>query len=102
MAATRTPNRGPSPSREELETRLREEGLSEPRWWSNAPGDTYGWHHHPYHKELYCSEGSIVFHLRDQDVELRAGDLLDIEAGTEHAATVGSEGVACVEASRSP
>ena len=41
-----------------------------------------------------------MFHLADQDVELRAGDRLDIEPGTEHAATVGPDGVRCVEAPR--
>ncbi|HEV8681888.1 MAG TPA: cupin domain-containing protein [Actinomycetota bacterium] len=102
MAATRTPNRGLAPSRDELERRFRGDGLSEPRWWSNAPGDTYGWHEHRYHKVLFCSQGSIVFHTREGDVELHPGDRLDIEPGTEHAATVGSEGVACVEAARSP
>jgi mannose-6-phosphate isomerase-like protein (cupin superfamily) len=102
MAVTRTPSKGPSPSRDELERRFREEGLSSPRWWSNGPGDTYGWHAHPYHKVLFCSEGWIVFHMRNGDVELRAGDRLDIEPRTEHAATVGAEGVVCVEATRSP
>ncbi|MGH2682282.1 MAG: cupin domain-containing protein [Actinomycetota bacterium] len=100
MVATRTPGTAPSPSNQELERRLREEGLSQPRWWSNAPGDTYGWHDHPYHKVLFCAEGRIV--TRDGDVELESGDRLDIEPGTEHAATVGPQGVACVEASRSP
>jgi quercetin dioxygenase-like cupin family protein len=102
MAATRTPNRGPAPSRDELERRFQGDGLSEPRWWSNAPGDTYGWHQHPYHKVLFCSQGSIVFHTREGEVELYPGDRLDIEPGTDHAATVGSEGVACIEAARSP
>jgi mannose-6-phosphate isomerase-like protein (cupin superfamily) len=41
-----------------------------------------------------------VFHLRDRDVELRPGDRLDIEPGTEHAAAVGPQGVTCVEAPR--
>jgi mannose-6-phosphate isomerase-like protein (cupin superfamily) len=96
VAARRTPGRsGPA---EDLEERLAEEGLSVPRWWSNGPGDTYGWHDHPYHKVLYCAEGSITFHLRDRDVELSAGDRLDLDPGTEHAATVGRSGVTCVEA----
>ncbi|HEV8572110.1 MAG TPA: cupin domain-containing protein [Actinomycetota bacterium] len=101
MAAARTPNRGPAPTPEQLDARLSQEGLSRPRWWSNAPGDTYGWHDHPYHKVLFCSQGSIVFHTRQGDVELHPGDRLDIEPGTEHAATVGPEGVACVEAPKS-
>jgi cupin superfamily acireductone dioxygenase involved in methionine salvage len=49
---------------------------------------------------LYCAEGSIVFHLPDGDVTLGAGDRLDVPPGTEHAATVGPDGVTCVEASR--
>jgi mannose-6-phosphate isomerase-like protein (cupin superfamily) len=100
MVATRTPNRRFSTTRDDLEVSLSEEGLTEPSWWSNAPGDTYGWHDHPYHKVLFCSEGSIVFHTRDGDVELGPGDRLDIGPGTEHAATVGPNGVTCVEARR--
>ena len=76
------------------------EGCSPPRSWGNAPGDTYGWHSHDYHKVLYCLGGSIVFHMRDGDIELTAGDRLDLEPGTEHAATVGPKGCDCVEASK--
>lgn len=86
---------------EDLDQLFHAQGLA-PRWWSNAPGDRYDWHEHPYHKVLFCSKGTIVFHLRDGDVELRPGDRLDIEPGTEHAATVGTEGVTCVEAPRQP
>ncbi|HEX2030327.1 MAG TPA: cupin domain-containing protein [Actinomycetota bacterium] len=82
-----------------MDARLRGDGLS-PRSWSNGAGDTYGWHDHPYHKVLYCVTGAIVFHLRDGDMALRPGDRLDIEPGTEHAATVGPDGVACIEAPR--
>jgi len=49
---------------------------------------------------LYCVSGSIVFHLRDGDVDLRPGDRLDIPPGVDHAATVGREGVECMEAAR--
>jgi mannose-6-phosphate isomerase-like protein (cupin superfamily) len=76
------------------------EGLSAPRFWGNGPGDTYGWHAHAYHKVLFCLEGSITFHTREGDMELKAGDRLDIEPGTDHAATVGPTGCSCVEASR--
>jgi len=75
------------------------EGLT-PTSWSNAAGDAYGWHSHDYHKVLYCVRGSVVFHLRDRDVELHAGDRLDIPPGAEHAATVGPQGVECMEAAR--
>lgn len=76
------------------------EGCSPPRSWGNGPGDRYGEHDHGYHKVLFCLAGSIVFHTPDGDVELRAGDRLDLEPGTRHAATVGADGCTCVEASR--
>ncbi len=79
---------------------FREEGCSAPRPWGNGPGDAYGRHEHGYHKVLFCLEGSITFHLDDGDVALRAGDRLDLEPGTGHAATVGPAGCRCVEASR--
>ena len=99
MTAWLTPRRGDSPSGHELERLFAEEGLT-PHWWGNAPGETYGWHSHGYHKVLYCGTGSITFHTRDGDIELRAGDRLDIPPGVEHAATVGSEGCRCIEAPR--
>lgn len=83
-------------SREELQRKMTDAGLS-PSWWSNGPGDTYGAHEHSYHKVLYCFEGSIVFHTDDGDIEMRAGDRLDLEPGTRHSASVGPEGVSCVE-----
>jgi mannose-6-phosphate isomerase-like protein (cupin superfamily) len=76
------------------------EGCSDPRPWSNGPGDAYGRHVHGYHKVLFCIEGSIVFHLEDRDEELTAGDRLDLAPGTPHAATVGPQGCACMEATK--
>jgi AraC-like ligand binding domain len=76
------------------------EGCSAPRSWANGPGDRYGRHDHAFHKVLFCLSGSIVFHTDDGDVELTAGDRLDLEPGTPHGATVGPDGCECVEASR--
>jgi hypothetical protein len=87
-------------SRDDAIAALRSEGCSAPRAWSNGPGDTYGTHDHAYDKVLFCLEGSIVFHTSAGDVSLEAGDRLDLLAGTEHAATVGPAGCACIEASR--
>ena len=97
MAARRTP--GPT-SRDDALAAFGEEGCTSPRFWSNGPGDRYGRHAHDYHKVLYCLAGSIVFHSDEGDVELSAGDRLDLEPGTAHAATVGPDGCRCVEASR--
>lgn len=98
MAAVKT-ERAIEPSRPALDAWFEDEGLS-PRWWGNAPGDTYGRHDHAYHKVLFCQEGSIVFHTDEGDIELRSGDRLDLPPGTAHAATVGPAGVTCVEAVR--
>lgn len=98
MGATRTASAA-SGTDAALEA-FRDEGCSAPRTWGNGPGDTYGWHAHGYHKVLFCLDGSITFHLHDGDVALEAGDRLDIDPGTEHAATVGRRGCSCVEASR--
>lgn len=75
------------------------EGL-EPHSWSNGAGYHYGWHEHPYHKVLYCVEGSITFHTDEGDTELRMSDRLDLPSGKRHAATVGPTGVTCLEAAR--
>ena len=77
-----------------------EEGCSAPRSWSNGSGDRYDRHDHAFHKVLFCLSGSIVFHTADGDVELTAGDRLDLEPGTTHGATVGPGGCECIEASR--
>ena len=85
--------------RRELETRLSAEGLR-PGSWSNAPGDTYAAHSHGYDKVLVAAAGSITFHLTElgRDVVLRTGERLDLPAGTVHAASVGPDGVTCLEA----
>lgn len=82
-----------------LESRLAALGLSASSW-ANGPGDRYGEHRHDYDKVLVAASGSITFHLPElrRDVELRAGERLDLPAGTLHGATVGAHGVACLEA----
>ena len=91
---------GAPPTSEELGRWFQSECLS-PSEWGNGPGDTYDWHAHGYHKVLFCLSGSIVFHTKDDgNLELEPGDRLDVEPGTEHAATVGPEGVRCMEAAR--
>jgi quercetin dioxygenase-like cupin family protein len=75
------------------------EGL-EPSTWSNTPGYRYGEHDHPHHKVLFCVSGSITFHTPDGDIEMVAGDRIDLPPGTRHSATVGDDGVTCMEAAR--
>ena len=82
------------------EAALVAEGLHTTRW-GNGSGHRYAEHHHPYGKVLVCVRGGIVFHTASAgDVPLHPGDRLELDAGVMHAATVGDEGVECVEAQR--
>jgi quercetin dioxygenase-like cupin family protein len=84
---------------ESLTARLRALGL-QPSAWANGPGDRYAVHRHDYDKVIVVERGSIRFGLPATGgaVELEAGDRLDLPAGTDHDAFVGSDGVACLEA----
>lgn len=74
------------------------EGLS-PYVWSNGPHDVYAAHTHSYDKVIYVVRGSITFGFPElgQRLTLRAGDRLDLPAGTVHDAVVGADGVICLE-----
>ena len=64
------------------------------------PGDVADWHEHGYEKVLYYVRGRIVFHTVGGDIELGPGDKMVLPPHTAHAATVGAEGVRCIEAPR--
>ena len=87
-------------TREQALAAFQTDGCGSSRSWGNGPGDRYGPHSHDEHKVVFCLRGSIVFHTDDGDVELGAGDRLDLLAGTSHSATVGPAGCDCVEAYR--
>jgi quercetin dioxygenase-like cupin family protein len=80
---------------------MADEGLS-PYSWSNGPFDEYAVHSHPYNKVISVVQGSLTFGLPELDrkLTLQAGDRLDLPAGTLHNATVGAQGVTCLEAQR--
>jgi mannose-6-phosphate isomerase-like protein (cupin superfamily) len=88
---------GTPPGEDESAARTRAEGLS-PHGWGNGPGDAYGWHEHGYEKVLYCVRGQTVFHTASGDIRLGPGDKMVLPPHTAHAATVGAEGVRCIEA----
>jgi quercetin dioxygenase-like cupin family protein len=77
---------------------MTDEGLS-PYSWSNGPHDMYSAHTHSYNKVIYVVQGSITFGLPElgKQLTLKAGDRLDLPAGTVHGAVVGSQGVVCLE-----
>jgi len=85
----------------DLMERLRSEAI-DCHSWSNAPGDRYGAHSHPYEKVLYCVTGSITFVLEaaGERIELRPGDRMVLPPGTVHSALVGPRGATCIEGRR--
>ena len=87
------------PTEAALRRQLEAEGLR-PYVWDNEPGEVYAAHTHPYHKVIIVLEGAILFGLPDEgrDVRLTPGDRLDLPAGIAHHATVGLDGVVCMEA----
>lgn len=101
--STDAPGPAEAPDPADPAARLRADGL-EPGAWSNGPGARYPAHEHDYDKVLVVERGSITFGLPvyGEAVELRAGDRLDLPAGTTHDALVGPDGVTCLEAHRPP
>lgn len=87
------------PSEPVLRNMLAAEGLRSHRW-HNGPHDIYGTHAHSYHKVVCVVEGTITFGLPDlgQQLQLQAGDRLNLPAGLRHDAVVGPDGVVCLEA----
>jgi len=91
-----------SPPAEALITQMMTEEGVPPYRWSNGPGDQYPPHTHSYHKVIYVVQGSITFGLptEGRQVQLQAGDRLDLPAGIRHDAVVGPAGVICLEGHR--
>jgi uncharacterized protein YjlB len=88
-----------TPTQSTLWRLMTDEGLN-PYSWSNGPFDVYAAHSHSYNKVIYVVQGSITFGLPelDRQLTLKAGDRLDLPAGTVHDAHVGANGVVCLVA----
>ena len=71
-----------------------------PYRWSNGAHDVYSAHTHAFNKVIIVVQGSITFGLPQEgnQVNLAAGDRLDLPRGILHNAVVGPEGVVCLEA----
>ncbi len=88
-----------TPTEAELRRLMESEGL-EPVRWTALSGDQHQVQSHDYHKVVYCVEGGIWFTLPDERnrvIELEPGDRLDLPAGVRYGATVGMDGVTCLE-----
>ena len=86
------------PTRSALWQIMADEGL-DPYSWSNGPHDIYSAHKHSYDKVIYVVQGTITFGMPAirRKVTMKPGDRLDLPAGIVHDATVGPEGVVCLE-----
>lgn len=89
------------PTEVSIRQTLLSEGLH-PYRWSNDPEYVYAVHLHSYDKVIYIVSGSITFGLpeKEEQIELEAGDRLELGAGVSHNAVVGAKGVVCLEAHR--
>ncbi|TMK86661.1 MAG: cupin domain-containing protein [Actinobacteria bacterium] len=93
--------RGAAPDEQLMRGIFAAENCPHPRRWSGGPEETYDWHGHGYQKVLFCVSGAIAFQDREgMNFRLEPGDRLDIDAGTEHRAVAGPEGVECMESFR--
>ena len=66
---------------------------TQPSEWRAGAGAFFPIHRHAETKYLYVASGSIRF----GDLELHSGQGIRIDAGTDHSAVAGPDGVICVE-----
>lgn len=71
-------------NRKEAEEKLKAAGYSDLYEWYDPPGTSYCWHTHPEDEARLVLEGEITIGTEDRIFELRAGDLLEVKAGTKH------------------
>ncbi len=90
---------GQHPTSSLITRQMQREGLR-PYAWENKPNHRYAIRSHGYSKVMYVIEGVIEITLADSNerVKLRAGDRIEIPAGTRHSTIIGSSGAKCVEA----
>ena len=86
------------PTEAVIERLFREEGLRYDRW-SNQGCSYHDAHIHAFDKVLYVIEGFITFSCPevDREVTLGPGDRMELSAGVLHDASVGPDGVFCIE-----
>ena len=85
---------------DDLEAGCAAEGL-DPGAWSNGPHDRYAAHDHGYDKVLVCAAGSIRFGLPGDRRRARScarATGWTCRPGPRHDASVGPDGVTCLEA----
>jgi len=69
---------------EEIVKQLEQEGYTNIFTWCDEAGSFYDWHTHPYQEVRWIYEGEILMGTEEGEVVLKAGDRLDLPAGTRH------------------
>jgi quercetin dioxygenase-like cupin family protein len=86
--------------REEAEKFLKGNGYGNIYIWRDPPGAFYDWHTHPFDEVRFILKGEISIETEEGVFHLKAGDLMEVPAGTKHRAKVGDEGVEYLCASK--
>ncbi len=68
----------------EAKKKLIDLGYSDLYVWQDSPGTYYDWHTHSEDEVRYILEGSMVIGTKDKVHHLKAGDILEVPAGTKH------------------
>ncbi len=63
---------------------LTQEGYENIFIWEDPPGSFYDWHTHPYQEVRWIIEGEITMGTEEGKITMKAGDRLDLPAGTRH------------------
>lgn len=79
------------PSLESIRALVAEEGLR-CYTWSDAPGKFYPEHSHDEDELRWIVQGSITVGVSGKEVRLKAGDRIELPAGTAHWAKVSEDG----------
>lgn len=69
---------------EEIKKILEKEGYFNIFSWCDGAGSFYDWHTHPYEEVRWVYEGEVIMGTEEGEVILKAGDRLDLPAGTRH------------------
>ena len=87
-----------NPTEENIRQILKSEGYSVFKW-SNDPNDYFSPHSHDYLQIFYVIEGSLTIRSVDDDItyEVNPGDRVEVRPGLIHEATIGPNGVVCLE-----
>lgn len=91
MKVTRWKKEKGEPSLELIRSLVAEEGVLRCYTWSDAPGKFYPEHSHDEDELRWIVQGSVVVGINGKEIKLKAGDRIEMPAGTPHWAKVSDD-----------